>query len=617
MERVITSTESPGHAGPGRTTADGVAGSTAEPAQQAGNEEATDTAVADAADNENGAARRGRRSASWRGRADRWLRPITLLVLIALLPPLLMVRRILQSTELNYQDYWTSLLRFTNPDGSLHVRGLFTYQNEHPFLIPQAIFYLDARLLNGTNHELGFFSLLMALASLAIIWLLLPRSWNPLIRGLLLVAASAAMFCPSGAWNFVRGMSGTAWLTANVFALLAILLAYRGRTVLAVLVAALALLTYGTGFGVPVALIVVALLRRDRRWRWLLPLGLLVGALLVYKATSQGGTAGGHGHDPGLLTQAFLTNLATLWDPSGGSMGLLLGAAGLVVLVMSAMRYWSAREQFADLVPWWGVLAYSLAASALISYGRNEAFGGNGAQGRYVSLSALFWIALAVVAVRTVTSPRELLSRGLAVAAAVLVFWGASPQVFSTAVSRSAQQDEVAAALRFNATDPFGSVIYQPQQQIPRLKGLHAYPFTSDYTVGCGLKPDSSIDLSKVRTLPAGAFPSHGVLDGDTITGNTRQVRGWVYRLGSPTQCAILVDSSGKVVGGGSAKIPRGDVAAIATSYPGDAGFDVVTPASNTSAQLILGFSDGFWKLPSTAFPEPDQSGSGTGSSGP
>ena len=555
--------------------------------------------------------------AGWRGRAERLRQPLTLLVLIALLPPLLMVRRILQSTQLNYQDYWTSLLRFTNPDGSLHARGLFTYQNEHPFLIPQVIFYLDARLLNGTNHELGFFSLLMALASMVIVWLLLPRSWNPLIRGLILVAASAAMFCPSGAWNFVRGMSGTAWLTANVFALLAILLANRGRTVLAVLVAALALLTYGTGFGVPVALIVVALLRRDQRWRWLLPLGLLFGALVVYKATSQGGTAGGHGHDPGLLTQAFLTNLATLWDPSGGSLGLLLGAAGLVLMVSCALRYWSAREQFAELVPWWGVLAYSLAASALISYGRNEVFGGNGAQGRYVSLSALFWIALAVVAVRTVTSPRELLSRGLAVAAAVLVFWGASPQVFSTAVSLSAQQDEVAAALRFNATDPFGSVIYQPQQQIPRLQGLHAYPFTSDYTVGCGLKPYSSIDLSKVRTLPAAAFPSHGVLDGDTITGNTRQLRGWVYRLGSPTQCAIMVDSSGKVVGGGSAKIPRGDVAAIATSYPGDAGFEVVTQASNTNAQLLLGFSDGFWKLPSTAFPEPSDGSSGSGTSGP
>src|SRR3954453_22457672 len=99
MERVITSTESPEQA------------TVAEPTE--------------------------RRSSSWRGRAERLLQPITLLVLAAALPPLLMARRIRQSTELNYQDYWSAMLRITNPDGSLHLRGLFSYQNEHPFFIPQ------------------------------------------------------------------------------------------------------------------------------------------------------------------------------------------------------------------------------------------------------------------------------------------------------------------------------------------------------------------------------------------------------------------------------------------------------------------------------------------------
>jgi hypothetical protein len=543
------------------------------------------------------------------------LQPITLLVLIALIPPLLMARRILQATELNYADYWTAMLRFTNPDGSLHLRGLFSYQNEHPFVVPQIVYFLDAKLLGGTNHELGFFSLLMTLASLVLVWLMLPRGWNLLIRGLFLVAASAALFCPSGAWNFVRGMSGTAWLTANVFALLGILLASRGRTALAVLAAALSLLSYGTGFGAPIALIAVALLRRDKRWRWLLPLGLLFGAAVIYKATasSHQTTSGPHGHDPALLIQTFLTNLATLWDPTGSSFGLLMGAAGLMVVVACGLRYWAARELLADLVPWWGVLAYSLAASALISLARNQAFGGNGAQGRYVSLSGLFWIAVAVIAIRTVTAPRELPSRALIIGAAVLVFWGASPQVFGDAISRSAQQDEVAAALWFGATDPFVTVIQKPQEQIPRLKGLHAYPFNGHYTVGCGLKPDDSIDLSKVRTLPAAAFPKFGVLDSDTVVGNARQLKGWLFRVGKPTGCALLVDGSGKVVGGGTAKFPRGDVAEISPSYPGNAGFEVVTQAGNTDAQLVFGFSDGFFRLPATAIAPPADGSTPTG----
>jgi len=535
---------------------------------------------------------------SW---ADRWLQPITLLWLAALLPPLLMVRRIHQSTQLNYQDYWSAMLRITTPTGGLHLRGLFTYQNEHPFFVPQVLYYLDARLLGGTNHTLGYYSLLVSVAAVAILWFLLPRAWSPLTRSLLLVAASAVLFCPSGAWNYVRGMSGVAWLTANLLALLGIVLASRGRTVLAVIAAALALLTYGTGFGAPIALIVIALLRKDRRWRWLLPLGLLLGAMAVYAKTSQGGTSGGHGHDPGLLLQTFLTNLATLWDPSGGSLGLLISALGLVLLIACAIRYWVARDEFVDLIPWWGMLAYVLAASTLISFGRNLAFSGNGAQSRYVSLSALFWIALAVVALRTVRSPRELGVRALAVVAAVLVFWGSSPVLFGPAVSQSAEQDVIAAGLRFNAVDVFGSLVQDPHAQIPRLQALHAYPYTSGYTVGCGVKPYATLDLSKVRTMPRNAFPTYGQLDSDQVVGSTRQLKGWIVRRGVPTQCALLVDSSGKVVGGGSAKVPRGDVAAIATSYPADAGYEVVTSASNTDVQLLLGYPDGFWRLPSTA----------------
>jgi hypothetical protein len=599
MEPVITSIESSGPASSQPTAEQPVAGptsteepTTTEPA--AGRKAARAGRKQDRAD-------RANRRLGMRSRADRWLQPITLLWLAALLPPLLMVRRIHESTKLNYQDYWSSMLRFTNADGSLHLRGLFSYQNEHPFFVPQLIYYLDARLTSGTNHALGYYSLLVSVAAVLILWFLLPRSWSPLNRGLLLVAASALLFCPSGAWNYVRGMSGVAWLTANLLALLGIVLASRGRTVLAVIAAALALLTYGTGFGAPIALIVIALLRKDRRWRWLLPLGLLLGAMAVYAKTSQGGTSGGHGHDPGLLLQTFLTNLATLWDPSAGSLGLLLSAAGLVLMLACAIRYWAAREQLVDLVPWWGVLTYSLVASVLISLGRSTAFSGNGAQSRYVSLSALFWFALAVIALRTVRSPRELGVRALAVVAAVLVFWGASPVLFSPAVGQSALQDEAAAGLRFNATDPFGGLVQNPPAQITRLQALHNYPYSSGYTVGCGVKPFATIDLSKVRTMPKDAFPTFGQLDTDTVSGSTRQLTGWIVRRAHPTQCALLVDPSGKVVGGGSAKMPRPDVAAIATSYPGDAGYALVTPANNTDVLLVLGFDDGFWKLPPTA----------------
>ena len=227
-----------------------------------------------------------------------------------------------------------------------------------------------------------------------------------------------------------------------------------------------------------------------------------------------------------------------------------------MLLIACAIRYWAAREQLVELVPWWGVMAYAIAASALISLGRSEAFAGNGAQSRYVSLSALFWIALAVIALRTVRSPRELGVRALAVVAAVLVFWGASPVLYGPAIGLSAEQDEAAAGLRFNAADPFGSMVQDPQSQISRLQALHDYPYNGGYTVGCGLKPYASVDMSKVRTMPASAFPRFGQLDSDQVIGSTRQLKGWIFRQYHPTRCALLVDGSGKVVGGGSAQNP-------------------------------------------------------------
>jgi hypothetical protein len=522
-------------------------------------------------------------------------------MLLALVPVLIMGRRVGQSTELNYQDYWPALMQITNADGSVHLRGFLSYVNEHPFVVPHVIFYLDTKLLDGTNRELGYFSLAMAVISLLLIWRLLPERWSLLGRALLLLGASAVLLCPAGAWNFVRGMSGTSWITANAFALAAILAARRSRTTWALVLAALSILSYGTGFGAPVAVLVVALLRRDSRWRWLLPLGMLLGALAVYKLTAHGGSTGtGLGHDPGLLAQTFLSNLATLWDPAAGSLGLLVGAGALVLTGFLAYAYWIDRQAYVDLIPWWGVVAYSLFAAALISVGRSEVFQGDGAQSRYVSLSALLWIALAVIGIRLVRSPRELAARVAVAAATVLLFWGASPSLFAVAVAQSPRQDEIAAGLRFGATDPFVAQIYQPQEQIKRLKALGSYPFTADYTVGCGLKPDDVVDLSKVQALPASLFPTNGAIDSDVVTGNTRRITGWVNR-GGPAKCALVVDQSGKLVGGGTTAVNRTDVRAANPTAPLSSGFDVVTPASQTGAQLVLGFSDGLFTVPAAA----------------
>lgn len=546
---------------------------------------------------------RPRRFGRWEERA-RAVRPGWWAALLALLPALLMARRVGKATQMQYQDYWPSLVRITNPDGSLHLRGLFSYQNEHPFFVPQVVYYLDAKLLNGTNHELGYFAIAMALASLAVLWFLLPSRWPGLARVMLMLAASAVLFCPTGAWNYLKGMSGTAWITANVFGLLGVLFARDRRTGLAVAAAALALLSYGTGFAAPLAIVVVALLRRDRWWRWALPLGLFFGAAVVYKLTSNGGTTGkGISHDPGLLAQTFLTNLSTLWDPTGGTFGLVAGAGGLAVLAVGFVTFWTRQAEYADLIPWWGVATYSLIAAGLISLGRSEVFLGDGAQARYVSLSGLFWIAVAVVGVRTLRSSRELTVGIAVIAAAVAVFWAGSPPLYQTTAGETPVQNAMAAGVRFNASDPFKPRLQDPPAVISRLKGLGSYPFTSDYTLGCGLKPDDSIEVSRTRPLPAGLFGTSASLDQDRVVGGTREFAGWIHRIGRPLQCVAVTDGSGRIIGGGAAQVVRTDVSDANRGFPNNTGFIAVTPSSHTDARLVLGFSDGFYTLPAVPTP--------------
>lgn len=539
-------------------------------------------------------------------RLDRnsWRNPALYAFLLALIPALIMARRVHQSTKMQYLDYWSSLLRFTNADGSIHPRGFFTYQNEHPFVITQVIYYLDAKVLTGSNRELGYFSVLAALASLVILWRLLPARFSLLTQGLVLLISSAIMFCPTGAWNFVKGMSGTAWLSANVFALLAVLLARRQRTALALVAAALSILTYGTGFAAPVAIIAVAVLRRDRWWRWALPTGLLFGSLIVYKLTVNG-TATGQpvGHDPGLLLQTFLTNLSTLWDPTGGSIGLVAGAAGLVVLAVGFVTYWQNQQEYADLVGIWGVAVYAIGASVLISLGRSEVFTGDGAQARYVSLSALFWISVLVVGVRLARVQRELVVRAAVAVAAVAVFWGASPALFAATIAESPLQNAMAAGVRFNATDPFTQRMQTPAAQIPRLKALHSYPFVDSYTLGCGLKPEATINATALKQLPASQFPNAGQVDKDRLLGTTREIDGWIYRAGHEVQCVAIIDSTGKIVGGGAGKMIRTDVPKLFSTYPDNTGFQAVTPSSESNVRLVLGFDDGLFTLPATAVP--------------
>jgi hypothetical protein len=521
--------------------------------------------------------------------------------LLALLPLLWVLRRVMAAPLMSYQDYWDAFYRVTNPDGSPRWRGFFTYQNEHPFAVPSAVFYAAARIGDGDNRTLGYIVILVAALSVVLLRSLLPRAWSPMARAWMTVAISVIVFCPAGLWNFVRGMSGTAWLTANLFAIVAIALAVRRRTVLAIIAAMLAVASYGTGFGALVAIALVAFVLRQGWWRVLVPLGLLAisGAVWVATSTSPGSTSGGGvSRDPALLFSTFLSNLGLLWAPVTTEAGTLFGAAGLALLAVAfgvAWRRAAGAEDpgstvLAELAPWWALAAYAVVAAALISLARAEAFSGIGVQSRYASLPALFWIALLVVTARVLLSS-NVLAAASAIAAVAVVFTAQSPPLSTQAVSEEPAQRLLATAVRLDAADSFGARFQRPDEVIPRLEALHDYPFDDRYSLGCGdLRPGDQVNVSNAPTVSTRT----GRIDSDQLTVDSRYLRGWLVSA-RPVDCVLLVDRAGTIVGGGAYGFVRPDVAATLHRAQQAVGWEAIAPSTAKDVRVIIGLDgDGF-----------------------
>ncbi len=510
-----------------------------------------------------------------------------------------MAGRVRASTDMQYADYWDAFARFIDLDGNLVVRGLFTYQNEHPFVIPNIIYYLDAWLLAGTNRELGYFSLVVAAVTVVLLRSLVPARWSPWARAATTVGISAAIFVPSGIWNFSKGMSGAAWLTANLLAVIALVLIERGHVVPATAAAVLAVATYGTGFGAPVMVSAVALMRNRRdKLGWILPLGALGVCGVVYLLTANGGTSGGDvGGGAVEMASTFLSFLGMLWAPTGGSVAVLAGATGLGVLGLVTARHLRAGSIPADVRPWLGLSVYVIVAGAVVSLARTDVFDGSGVQSRYASLSALFWISVAMAALLECRTHERLELTSVACGVGLAVFYAASPPVITGVLAENQPQDLVAASVRFGAPEAFPARFHQGVDNSTRLNAMGNYPFDGDLAVGCGLDTGDSIDPAALRSDVRSSMDIVEQVD------DAASLTGWAVVGGRRgAECVFAVDPTGAIIGAGTTGISRPDVAA-AIGVDDEVGFQLFVPITEADYTVVVADGDSRWAVwsPSSA----------------
>jgi hypothetical protein len=513
--------------------------------------------------------------------------------LLAVLPAVAMIVEIAQGPRMQFADYWYVLIRIVNPDGSLHPPGLFVPQNEHLMVLPSVLYWLDATLVGGDNRVLGYLVVLIAAATVLLLRAALPKSLHPLVRAGIVVAASLLVFSPHGLHNYVRAMSGAAWLTANLIAVLAVVLASRGRWWPAWAAGVLASLSYGTGFAVWPALLLLALLRREPWWRRLMPVGIglvVVAGWLALKPEAQVGAA--PASDAGTLLYQLLTVVGHVWTTN--EVGVAVGV-GVLILAGYALVATTAVGREPGLRVWWalgcfGFFSCAMIATARVDYGTNI-----GLTSRYTSLSVLVSLPLLVFAIsglrgRLAQRPPRLAI--LAVAAGVLGFALGTPE--ATGIRNWGQDDQLhAIAVREGYAEAFPENLANTPDLEPRLRALRHYPFNDQFSLGCGgPELDSRVDLADIHEITAADAPGRhdvlGWLDKVEPHGKAAIVRGWAVSNAAPVQCAMVVDGTGRVAGGGRYGQARPDVAKRVPNAPAESGFAVIGPAAPDCLVVIV-----------------------------
>jgi hypothetical protein len=525
-----------------------------------------------------------------------------------------MGRLVLGAHSLPYNDYWPMLDSILTDSGGLDAGGLFELRNEHPLVVGKLLYWLNLRATGGSNVALGLVVMGIAVGQLAVIAVLardLGRHWR-LAPPLLVVTAASLLFARQGAWHFVKSMSGAAWLTANLFALLAIWAQLRLRHVLAVAFAALATMSYGTGLAVWPVLILVGLLAGARP-KHLVP-AFVTGVLATIWLQVQLADIGKSAEDrPPVLVWAargaevigaFLFPGHRVTDIRVGE-GLV--AIGIVAALVVVYRWLRRSEEAATAAPWIGLVAYGAGMGLLVAAGRNT-FLWTGTQGRYAAIGALTCLGVAGLVLALLprrgaaVRPIELGAIAGLGLLCLVVLTGGHREVRSLEASYG-PQDLLGVALETRIFD--GSRIWLGNIQAMDAPGVEdrleraGHDFHVEDDNDCGLL-GSTVDRAELSSaLPAG-------VRGETVrqeAGGRALPKGIVFDgwiEGAAIDCALMIDPAGEVVGAGGHGLAREGYGGIgATDVPGRVWFSGVAPTSDGAVVYVrLHDHDSLYALP-------------------
>jgi hypothetical protein len=494
-------------------------------------------------------------------------------------------------------DYWTIFTSMVRSlDGLPSLSELYVRGNEHIIASAKLFYLLNFHLTGGDNIGLAFFvvffSLIIALV-LSCAFSLFAQSWlEAFVIG---IAVSLFVFSPLAAHNFFLGMSGVAWIGANLFTVLAAWAFWRSAEkdrpmgyLVAIVLAAIASQFYSTGLTALCAIGIQGFWadKTRRLGILLLAVGLAYVILIAVfqKVPEYHAARNFNPTDIALFCLTFIGGGIVTTESTAIPLGAIGLGAAVLIAGFSLFRPGESRYRSAF---WIAIMAYAVMSSGLAAIGRGNMGGDMAAlSSRYATLPALFWVGLfgaGSCLLWRVDFSRLLSIVIFAVAAALLVMNG-TPRLME-ALARAEGKDFTTLALSLGIKDPdlmqyvtsTGFAYYAVEND---LKKFNHVPFNGrDF--GC---PALGAQVAVSGTQAS----LTGYIDIVSKTQDPRWARvfGWAAD-GSDERppllssdllgtygCIAFLDSNGTVVGLGLGGFHRSDVAKVLGRTRDDYGWN-------------------------------------------
>ena len=513
-------------------------------------------------------------------------------------------------------DYWGNIHGLITEAGvRLDPGALLHHNNEHIVPIPKLIYLANYLVTSGSNTGLIVYSLLAGAACTALLLLLaretlIDTPWRFLLCAVLF---PLVMFSAKLTHSYFLGMSGTIWLTADLFVIAsaaslarAIATGRSGWLLLSLATALIGILTYSTAVYALLVLLIYCVAKLSRPKlpgpdSWLLLLGtagmivLVLGLGLAYRNQPS--------HHPTLAFDPLgLVRFVLIYLGNALTTGPLRVVVGIVILVAGgfAIRALAAQGRVREMLLWIVLFLFAPFNALMTGIGRL----GNGvkmaAASRYQTVTAISLIAAITLILAAL--PRDAVSRratiwrsavfaALLVCAAVIALNRSHVDNFAArnerkALAEIALRQGIESDRHLEASTPAKG---QLERVLPALRAVRHAPFHWQ----------SRCEDMLGRRLAASDLPAAGSLEALSVyershgAGPAIELSGWAEDEGAGAECIVIVDGSGIAIGSGVSVKRRPDIDRAKGRSLGRVGWKAVAVLPQTTPVCALALFPG------------------------